>query len=52
VRAVVAVRATALAPRLSEAERAAHRAFVAKLGAAAIWRDYLAPEELGGAPAA
>lgn len=29
-----------LVPRLSEADRAAHRAFVASLGEAAIWRDY------------
>jgi DNA polymerase-3 subunit epsilon len=29
-----------LAPRLSEAERAAHRAFVATLGEKAIWTDY------------
>ena len=31
-----------LTPRLSEAERAAHRDFVAKLGDNAVWRDYLA----------
>jgi len=30
-----------LAPRLSAAERAAHRAFVATLGADAIWQKYL-----------
>ncbi len=29
-----------LAPRLSEAEHAAHRAFVAKMGEAALWRKY------------
>ena len=30
-----------LPPRLTEAERAAHRAFVATLGEKAIWQDYL-----------
>ena len=30
-----------LTPRLSEAERAAHREFVASLGEKALWRDYL-----------
>ena len=34
-------RSVALAPRLSEAERAAHRDFVATLGESAIWRNYL-----------
>jgi DNA polymerase-3 subunit epsilon len=29
----------------TEAERAAHRAFVATLGASAIWRDYIAPPQ-------
>ncbi len=29
------------APRLTDAERAAHLAFVASLGANAVWRDYL-----------
>jgi len=33
-------RAVPLAPRLSEAERAAHREFVASLGDNALWRDY------------
>lgn len=51
-RAVVAVRTVALAPRLSEAERSAHRAFVAKLGENALWRDYLEPDELPDANAA
>ncbi len=37
-----------LAPRLTEAERAVHRAFVATLGEKAIWVDYLPP----AAPAA
>jgi DNA polymerase III subunit epsilon len=39
---VVQVRPTPLAPRVSEAERAAHRAFVATLGEKAVWKDYLA----------
>ena len=34
-------REVALAPRVSEADRAAHRKFVATLGANALWRDYL-----------
>src|ERR1700690_2837903 len=34
-------RDVALAPRVSEADRAAHRKFVATLGANALWRDYL-----------
>ena len=34
-------RDVALAPRVSEADRAAHREFVATLGANALWRDYL-----------
>ena len=34
-------RTAALTPRLSEAERTAHRAFVASLGETAIWRNYL-----------
>jgi DNA polymerase-3 subunit epsilon len=38
---VVRVRPTALAPRITEAEREAHRAFVATLGDKAIWKDYL-----------
>jgi DNA polymerase-3 subunit epsilon len=29
-----------LAPRLTDAERAAHRAFVETLGLHALWRDY------------
>jgi len=32
-----------LAPRLTDAERAAHRAFIAELGASAIWTNYLVP---------
>jgi DNA polymerase III subunit epsilon len=39
-------RPTPLVSRVSEAARAAHRAFVETLGAAAIWRDYIpAPPE-------
>jgi DNA polymerase-3 subunit epsilon len=34
-------RTVPLEPRLSDEERAAHRSFVATLGDAAIWRDYL-----------
>ena len=34
-------RDVALAVRVSEADRAAHRKFVATLGANALWRDYL-----------
>jgi DNA polymerase III subunit epsilon len=41
--AVTAVRrVVALPPRLTDAERAAHRAMIADLGAKAIWNDYLA----------
>ena len=35
------VRSAALPPRLTDAERAAHREFIATLGDQAIWRDYL-----------
>jgi DNA polymerase-3 subunit epsilon len=38
---VVRERTVALAPRLSDEERVAHRSFVSTLGEAAIWRDYL-----------
>jgi len=34
-------RPVALAPRISDAEREAHRAFVASLGDNALWRNYL-----------
>jgi DNA polymerase-3 subunit epsilon len=37
----VRVRAQPLAPRLTEAERSAHREFIATLGEQAIWRNYL-----------
>jgi DNA polymerase III subunit epsilon len=33
-----------LPPRISDEERAAHRRFIALLGANAIWRDYLSPD--------
>ena len=36
-------RGVPLMPRLSDAERAAHRAFVATLGEKSIWADYLPP---------
>jgi DNA polymerase-3 subunit epsilon len=39
--AAVRERTIALSPRLSEAERAAHGAFVATLGDQPIWKDYL-----------
>jgi DNA polymerase-3 subunit epsilon len=38
---VMRERTVPLAPRLSDEDRAAHRSFVATLGNAAIWRDYL-----------
>jgi DNA polymerase III subunit epsilon len=38
---VVRTRPTPLAPRLTDAEREAHRAFVGTLGEKSIWRDYL-----------
>jgi DNA polymerase-3 subunit epsilon len=41
---VVRERTMPLAPRLNDEERAAHRSFVATLGDAAIWRDYLSLE--------
>jgi DNA polymerase-3 subunit epsilon len=39
--AIVLVRPVPLVPRLTPDDRAAHRAFVATLGANAIWLDYL-----------
>jgi DNA polymerase III subunit epsilon len=42
---VIQVRPVALAPRVTAADLAAHRAFVATLGPNAIWRDYLAEAE-------
>jgi DNA polymerase-3 subunit epsilon len=41
---VVEVRRQVMASRLSDAEREAHFAFVASLGAGAIWREYVAGE--------
>jgi DNA polymerase-3 subunit epsilon len=41
---VVRERTVPLAQRLTEEERAAHHRFVATLGEAAIWRDYLSSE--------
>lgn len=38
-------RPVALLPRLSDAERAAHRALVTELGPNALWNDYLAATE-------
>ena len=38
---IVKVRPAPLAPRITDAERAVHRAFVATLGDKAIWNDYL-----------
>ena len=37
-------RSAPLAPRISDADRAAHRDFVASLGDKALWRDYRADE--------
>ena len=41
------VRPSPLAPRLTEADRAAHRAFVATMGAPPLWKVYAEPEEGG-----
>jgi len=38
---IVRERPAPLAPRITDEDRAAHRAFVATLGGSAIWRDYL-----------
>jgi len=38
---ILRARTLPLAPRLSDADRAAHRDFVATLGENALWRDYL-----------
>jgi DNA polymerase-3 subunit epsilon len=38
--AVARERPTPLTPRLSDAEREAHHAFIATLGASALWQDY------------
>ncbi|TMI98784.1 MAG: DNA polymerase III subunit epsilon [Alphaproteobacteria bacterium] len=39
---VVRMRPTPLLPRITDTERAAHRAFVATLGDKAVWNEYLA----------
>jgi DNA polymerase-3 subunit epsilon len=44
----IRVRPQPLAPRIDAVQRAAHRAFIATLGAAAVWRSYIAPEEIEG----
>jgi DNA polymerase III subunit epsilon len=41
---IIRERTVPLAPRLSEEERAAHRSFIATLGEAAIWREYVSLE--------
>ncbi len=41
---VVRVRTVALVPRLTDAEREAHQAFVATLGDNALWKNYLPAE--------
>jgi DNA polymerase III subunit epsilon len=43
---VVRERPAPLAIRLTEADRAAHRRFIATLGEAAIWRDYVSLEAI------
>ena len=49
----VRVRPQPLAPRIDAEERAAHRAFVATLGAAAVWRSYIGGwQEIEGRPGA
>ena len=48
----VRIRPQPLAPRIDAVERAAHREFVATLGAAAVWRSYIAVEEIEGRPGA
>ncbi|WP_407525175.1 DNA polymerase III subunit epsilon [Methylobacterium oryzisoli] len=45
--APAAIGPRAVRSRLSEAERAAHAAFTASLGASAIWRDYVSDETAG-----
>jgi len=49
---ILRARPVPLTPRLSEAERVAHRAFVATLGDKAIWTDYLPPVVPAAVPAA
>jgi len=50
VSAVIKVRPAPLPPRLTDAERAAHRAFVATLGQEAVWLKYR-PEDAAANPA-
>jgi DNA polymerase-3 subunit epsilon len=45
--AIARVRPEPLPSRISADERAAHRGFVATLGAGAIWLNYLPPEQTG-----
>lgn len=47
--ASIRARSTPLTSRITEAERAMHRDFVASLGSNAVWRDY-APTESRGKP--
>ena len=42
--AAIRIRQVPLAVRVSDAERQAHRAFVASLGDNALWREYLPPD--------
>ena len=49
--AIVRLRTTPFAPRLSDAERAAHLEFIATLGAHAVWHDYLAHDASDGTAA-
>jgi DNA polymerase III subunit epsilon len=42
----IRIRPQPLVPRVDAVERAAHRAFIATLGAAAVWRSYIAAEEI------
>ncbi|MBX9842111.1 MAG: DNA polymerase III subunit epsilon [Xanthobacteraceae bacterium] len=50
VSATIKVRSVPLLPRVTDAERAAHRAFVATLGQQAIWLKYR-PDEATASPA-
>jgi DNA polymerase III subunit epsilon len=50
-RGTVRVRPEPLRPRQTDADRAAHREFVASLGEAAIWREYLAAPTKPATPA-
>jgi DNA polymerase-3 subunit epsilon len=42
--ATIRARPTPLAPRITTADRAAHRDFISGLGADSVWRDYLSNE--------